>query len=63
MPRSCLISSMSNRLKIAIVKEELKLKLIKTISEFKSKEEPKISLNTLEIINVLSSIIERKTQV
>lgn len=43
-------------------KEELKIKLIKTINEFTSKEEPDIILTNKDIIFVLSSIIVRTTE-
>lgn len=43
------------------VKEELKIKILRTIHKFKSKEEPHIMLSNDDVINVLSSIITRKT--
>lgn len=43
-------------------KEELKIKILHTIHHFKSEEEPHIMLSNDDIINVLSSIINRKTQ-
>ena len=42
-------------------REELKIEIIKVIINFKSKEEPKYKLTTIDVINVLSSIITRKT--
>jgi hypothetical protein len=44
------------------VKTEAKVILLKTMYDFKSKEEPDIRLEVNDWVNVLSSIIERKTQ-
>ena len=46
----------------SMVKTELSLKIIKEIAKFKSESEPNIKLDNLDIINVLSSIIERRTK-
>lgn len=43
-------------------KEELKIKLLQVINKFKSKEEPHIMLSKDDIINVLSSMISKKTE-
>lgn len=43
-------------------RDELKLKLIKTIIDFKSEEEPGYKLTKEDIINCLSAIIARKTE-
>lgn len=43
-------------------KTELKIKLLKVLNEFKSEEEPNVELNETDIINVLSSIISRRTE-
>lgn len=43
-------------------KEELKIKLLKLIYDYKSNEEPDIILSNNDIVNVLSSIIARKTE-
>jgi len=43
-------------------KEELKIKLLKVILDYKSEEEPKCELTSTDIINVLSSMIARKTE-
>ncbi len=43
-------------------KEELKIKLLQIITKYKSKEEPHIMLSNDDIINVLSSIIVRRTE-
>lgn len=42
-------------------KEELKLSILKTIANFESKEEPGVKLSDNDIINILSSIIKRRT--
>jgi hypothetical protein len=49
-------------LKLKLVKEELKVEILKTISTFSSKFEPDVSLKDKDILNVLSSIITRKTE-
>ena len=43
-------------------KWELKIKLLKLIGEYKSNEEPDIKLTKDDVINVLSSMIARKTE-
>ena len=43
-------------------KNELKIKLLKVVNDFKSEEEPKVELNEIDIINVLSSMINRRTE-
>ena len=43
-------------------KEELKIKLLKVINKYKSKEEPHIMLSNDDIVNVLSSMIVRRTE-
>jgi len=43
-------------------KEELKIKLLQVINNYKSKEEPHIMLSNDDIVNVLSSMIVRKTE-
>lgn len=43
-------------------KEELKIKLLQVINKYKSKEEPHIMLSNDDIINVLSSMIVRRTE-
>lgn len=43
-------------------KEELKIKLLEIILNYKSEEEPKYELTNTDIINVLSSIIARRTE-
>ena len=43
-------------------KEELKIKILKLMSDFKSEEEPDVELSKGDQINVLSAIIERKRQ-
>ncbi len=42
-------------------KEELKIKLLQVINNYKSNEEPHIILSNDDIVNVLSSMIVRKT--
>lgn len=44
------------------VKEELKIKLLEVIINYKSNEEPNIILSNNDIVNVLSSIIARRTE-
>lgn len=43
-------------------KTELKIKLLKVVNDFKSEEEPNVELNEIDIINVLSSMISRRTE-
>jgi hypothetical protein len=43
-------------------KEELKIKLLQVIYRYKSKEEPHIILSNDDIVNVLSSMIARRTE-
>jgi hypothetical protein len=43
-------------------KEELKIKILQVINKYKSNEEPYIMLSNDDIINVLSSIIVRRTE-
>ena len=43
-------------------KEELKIKLLEVIDKYKSNEEPHIILSNDDIVNILSSIIARKTE-
>lgn len=43
-------------------KEELKLELIKVIANYKSKEEPDCELTKTDVINVLASLITRRTE-
>jgi hypothetical protein len=43
-------------------KEELKIKILQVINKYKSNEEPHIMLSNDDIINVLSSIIVRRTE-
>lgn len=43
-------------------KAELKIKLLKIVTNFKSEEEPDVQLNEIDIINVLSSMISRRTE-
>jgi len=43
-------------------KEELKIKLLQVINKYKSNEESHIVLSNDDIINVLSSMIARKTE-
>lgn len=43
-------------------KEELKIKLLEVIINYKSNEEPNIILSNNDIVNVLSSIIARRTE-
>jgi len=43
-------------------KEELKVKLLQVINKYKSKEEPHIMLSNDDIVNVLSSMIVRRTE-
>jgi hypothetical protein len=43
-------------------KEELKIKLLQVINKYKSKEEPHIMLSNDDIVNVLSSMIVRRTE-
>lgn len=43
-------------------KEELKIKLLEVIINYKSNEEPNIILSNNDIINVLSSILARRTE-
>ena len=43
-------------------KTELKIKLLKVLNDFKSEEEPDVELNEIDIINVLSSMISRRTE-
>ena len=46
------------------VREELKIKLLKTIIDFNSEEEPSYGdLSDDDIINVLSSLIVKKTSI
>jgi hypothetical protein len=44
------------------VKNELKIKLLRVISKYKSKEEPHIMLSNDDIVNVLSSMIVKRTE-
>jgi hypothetical protein len=44
-----------------IVKEELRIRILRVINGFKSKEEPHIMLSNDDIVNVLSSMIVRRT--
>jgi hypothetical protein len=44
-------------------REELKIKLLSVIQNYKSQEEPHIILSNDDIINVLSSMIVRRTQI
>jgi len=50
------------QLQIDRAKWELKIKLLKVIGDFKSEEEPTIELDEKDVINVLSSIIARRTE-
>jgi len=43
-------------------KWELNIKLLKVIGDFKSEEEPTIELDEKDILNVLSSMIARRTE-
>lgn len=43
-------------------KEELKIKLLHIINKYKSNEEPHIVLSNDDIVNVLSSMIVRRTE-
>lgn len=43
-------------------KEELKIKLLEVIINYKSNEEPNIILSNNDIVNVLSSMIARRTE-
>lgn len=43
-------------------KGELKIELLQVINKYKSKEEPHIMLSNDDIINVLSSMIVRRTE-
>ncbi len=45
-----------------IVKDELKVELLKKIVNFKSKEYPDYKLKNKDVINVLSQILARKTE-
>lgn len=51
-----------NQLKKDRAKTELKIKVIKVLYNFTSKEEPGVKLNKIDIINILSSIISRRTE-
>lgn len=42
-------------------KTELSLRLLEVIENFKSVEEPGITLTNIDIVNVLSSMVVRKT--
>lgn len=48
--------------KSTIVKDELKVELLKKIVNFKSKEYPDYKLKNKDVINVLSQILARKTE-
>ncbi len=43
-------------------KEELKIKILQVITKYKSNEEPHIMLSNDDVINVLSSMIVRRTE-
>jgi len=43
-------------------KEELKIKILKVIDNYKSKEEPSYNLTSDDIISVLASMLARKTR-
>lgn len=43
------------------VRTELTIKILKTIRDFESEEEPDIKLSNEDIINVLSSMIVKRT--
>lgn len=46
----------------SIVRSELKVEILKTISNFKSKENPGFKLKNKDVINALSQILARKTE-
>ena len=50
-----------NELKRIRLRQELGINLIKVINNFKSKEEPKLTLTNDDVINTLSSLITRRT--
>ena len=54
--------SVIKQLKEDRAKTELKIKLLKVLNDFKSEEEPNVELNEIDIINVLSSMISRRTE-
>ena len=56
------MTSEIKQLKIDRAKWELRIKLLKVIGDFKSEEEPTIELDEKDILNVLSSIIVRRTE-